>query len=410
MGDKVLARRLMEEAGLPVVPGSELLASREGALSEARHLGFPLLIKAVAGGGGRGMRTVYDPEELARALESAGLEAASAFGNAGLYLEKLLSPVRHVEVQIIADAHGNIVALGERECSIQRRHQKLIEEAPSPAVDEAARQRLMGLAVKAARVAGYENVGTVEFLLDREGNIHFLEMNTRLQVEHPVTELVTGVDMVADQILVAAGERLPYRQEDVHLCGWAIECRIVAEDPFHDFLPSVGRVTFVSEPGGPGVRVDSALYHGLEIPVYYDSLIAKLSTWGRNRQEALNRMRRALREFKIVGVNTNIPFHLHVMEDIDFITGRLDTSFVERRFDARPGQRMGEKEIAILASVLLAQGGRRPRPRRSIGDGSPWRLRGRPLRRWPGPGAGWQTGRAIPLRGSPGPGGPGKRG
>ncbi|HEU4759700.1 MAG TPA: acetyl-CoA carboxylase biotin carboxylase subunit [Dehalococcoidia bacterium] len=395
MGDKVQARRVMQEAGLPVVPGTEELTSEGVAVAAATGIGYPILIKATAGGGGRGIRTVYRSEELPMALEAARQEAASAFGHGALYMEKFLEPVRHVEVQIIADGHGNVVSLGERECSIQRRHQKMIEEAPAIGVGRRLRARLREMAVAAVRAVGYENVGTLEFLIDRKGNVNFLEMNTRLQVEHPVTEMVTGVDLVADQIKVAAGEPLAYRQSDVQIRGWAIECRVATEDPFNSFLPSVGTVSLVTAPGGPGVRVDSALYDGLEISYYYDPLIAKLCTWGRDRTEAIQRMRRALREFKIVGVSTNIPFHLQVMENLHFQAGRLDTGFVEKHF--RPDQENGESEerVALLAAALLAH--RRGRTGATPGvagqrrsDG--WRLRGRPA----APGrAGWAQGRGT---------------
>jgi acetyl-CoA carboxylase biotin carboxylase subunit len=389
LGDKVQARKLMREAGIPVVPGSEEVTSKGQAASDATGIGYPIMIKAAAGGGGRGMRTVYRPEELPMALEAASREAASAFGHGALYLEKFLEPVRHIEVQIIADGKGNVVSLGERECSIQRRHQKMIEEAPSTAVDGKLRAQLEEMALRAARATGYTSVGTLEFLVDQEGQVNFLEMNTRLQVEHPVTELVTGVDLVADQILVAAGQELPYREARIQ--GWAIECRIAAEDPFNNFLPSVGTVSFVSVPGGPGVRVDSALYDGLEISYHYDPLIAKLCTWGRNRREAIQRMRRALQEFKIVGVSTNIPFHLQVMEDAHFVQGRLDTGFVEKRFDARKENGLGEAQVALLAAAVLAhrKGGRRTaRPDASPRRGS-WRLRNRPGRTEAGA-RGWQ--------------------
>ncbi|MFQ5879884.1 MAG: acetyl-CoA carboxylase biotin carboxylase subunit [Dehalococcoidia bacterium] len=379
MGDKVKARQVMQKAGVPVVPGSEEVASGDEAEREATRIGFPILIKATAGGGGKGMRTVFRSEDLPTALDGARREAASAFGHPGLYIEKFLEPVRHIEVQVIADEHGRVVALGERECSIQRRHQKMIEEAPSTAVDQRLRQRLLELATTAARAVSYHSVGTVEFLLDQEGRINFIEMNTRLQVEHPVTELVTGLDLVADQILVAAGEKLPYCQEDVAIRSWAMECRISAEDPFNNFLPSVGRISFVSEPGGPGVRVDSALYEGLEVSFYYDPLIAKLSTWGRDRAEAIRRMRRALLEFKVVGVHTNIPFHLQVMENPHFVAGRLDTAFVEKHFVGQAATGIPE-ETALLAAAVLAYRERQrpqasPAPGHSPGNG--WRIGGR---------------------------------
>jgi acetyl-CoA carboxylase biotin carboxylase subunit len=373
MGDKLRARQLMQEAGVPVVPGTEELSEQEEIEEAATRIGFPILVKAAAGGGGRGMRTVFRAEELPAALERARREAASAFGSGVVYLEKYLEPVRHIEVQVIADHHGNVVVLGERECSIQRRHQKIIEEAPSTAVDDDLRQRLMELARRAVTFVGYRSVGTLEFLLDQEGNINFLEMNTRLQVEHPVTEMVTGVDLVADQILVAAGERLPYRQEDIRLRGWAIECRITAEDPFQNFLPSVGTVTYVSVPGGPGVRVDSALYDGMEVTYYYDPLVAKLVTWGRDRRQAIARMRRALREFKIVGISTNIPFHLQVLEDPRFVAGRLDTRYVEKHYRPR-AERGDEERAAVLLAALLAHS-RRASPRPVVVDsGGGWRL------------------------------------
>ena len=378
LGDKVQARRLMREAGIPVVPGSEEVTSHGKAASAATGIGYPIMIKATAGGGGRGMRTVYRPEELPTALEAASQEAASAFGHGALYLEKFLEPVRHIELQIIGDTRGNVATLGERECSIQRRHQKMIEEAPSTAVDSRLRQQLSEMALRAARATGYTSVGTLEFLVDQEGRVIFLEVNTRLQVEHPVTELVTGVDLVADQILVAAGEELPYREVSVQ--GWALECRIAAEDPFNNFLPSVGTVSFVSVPGGPGVRVDSALYDGLEISYHYDPLIAKLCTWGRTRLEAIQRMRRALREFKIVGINTNIPFHLQVLEDTHFLQGKLDTTFVERRFAPRRDHGMVHEQLALLAAAVLAhrKGARRPNAQSRRPKGSGWRLLNQP--------------------------------
>jgi len=359
LGDKLESRRLMSEAGIPVVPGSRELATAETAATAATRIGYPLLVKAASGGGGKGIRAVYRAEELPIAMEMASREAGSAFGNGALYLEKFLETVRHVEVQIIADHHGNVVALGERECSIQRRYQKMIEEAPSTAVDDALRQRLIEMAVRAGKAADYVNVGTIEFLLDEEGNPSFLEVNTRLQVEHPVTELVTGIDLVADQLLVAEGEALPYRQEEIRVRGWAIECRISAEDPFNEFFPSVGKVSFVSEPGGPGVRVDSALYDGAYIPHYYDPLIAKLSVRGRDRAEAIRRMRRALQEFKIVGVSTNIPFHLQVMDNVHYNAGALGTDLAETHFRFDQQDELENEEIALVAASLLAHSKRK---------------------------------------------------
>ncbi len=380
LGDKIKARRLMSQAGLPVVPGSKELATADTAALAATRIGYPILVKAAAGGGGRGIRAVFRAEELPIALEVASREAGSAFGNGALYLEKFLEPVRHIEVQIVADHHGNVVALGERECSIQRRYQKMIEEAPSTAVDKALRERLVEMAVRAGKAAHYANVGTIEFLLDEEGNPSFLEANTRLQVEHTVTELVTGVDLVADQMLVASNEPLPYRQDEIRLRGWAIECRIAAEDPFNEFLPSVGRVSFVSEPGGPCVRVDSALYEGTSIPHYYDPLIAKLSAWGRDRPEAIRRMRRALQEFKIVGVSTTIPFHLQMMDNVHFIAGTLDTAFLEKHFRLDQQDELENEQIALVAACLLAHNKRKEALTSSsptdVSSG-PWRLQSR---------------------------------
>jgi acetyl-CoA carboxylase biotin carboxylase subunit len=380
LGDKIQGRRLMSKAGIPVVPGTRELATADTAALAATRIGYPILVKAAAGGGGKGIRAVYRAEELPIALEAASREAGSAFGNGALYLEKFLEPVRHVEVQIIGDHHGNVIALGERECSIQRRYQKMIEEAPSTAVDEALRQRLVEMAVKAAKAVHYANVGTIEFLLDEEGNPSFLEVNTRLQVEHTVTELVAGVDLVSDAILVAAGEPLPYRQDEIRLRGWAIECRIAAEDPFNEFLPSVGKVSYVSEPGGPGVRVDSALYEGTNIPHYYDPLIAKLSTRGRDRPEAIRRMRRALQEFKVVGVSTTIPFHLQMMDNVHFIAGTLDTAFLEKHFRLDQQNELENEKIALVAASLLAHSKRKEAPTFSAlarAAGGPWRLQGR---------------------------------
>ena len=281
------------------------------------------------------------------------MKAQTAFGDGGVYLERYLAPVRHIEVQVIADRLGNVVALGERECSVQRRHEKLIEEAPSPAVADYQRAYLYGFATRLARAAGYENVGTVEFLLDPQGDIRFLEMNTRLQVEHPVTEMVTGLDLVADQIRIAAGEPLAYSQHDIALRGSAIECRISAEDPFNDFLPSVGRVRFVREPAGPGIRVESGLFDGAEVSVYYDPLLAKVTAWGRDRDEALRRMRRALREFKVAGVHTNISFLEFVLDHADFEAGEIDTAFIERHF--RPDELIRDQflRVAVIAAVAL---------------------------------------------------------
>jgi len=354
MGDKVQARKAMKAAGVPVVPGTEEGVSDEEAIAAAEAIGYPLLIKAAAGGGGKGMRTVRTPDELPRALAAARREAKAAFGDDRVYLEKLIENARHVEIQILGDEYGNVIHLGERECSIQRRHQKLIEEAPSTAVDDDLRRRMGEVAVRAAQAVGYTNAGTVEFLLDKEGNFYFLEMNTRLQVEHPVTEMVTGVDIVKEQLAIAAGRRLRWKQEDIQMKGWAIECRITAEDPFHNFMPNGGTVTYLKEPTGPGVRVESSLYEGMEVSLHYDPMLSKLIVWGENRAEAILRMRRALEEYRVGGIKTIIPFHIQVMNSTQFIAGLLDTRFIER-LDMGSSARGQRRHIAAIAAALLTQ-------------------------------------------------------
>jgi acetyl-CoA carboxylase biotin carboxylase subunit len=330
MGDKARARRAMKKAGVPVLPGSEgPVESEEKAQKVAKDLGFPVIIKAVAGGGGRGMRIVRAAGDLGRALKTAQREAEAAFGVGDVYLEKYVDAARHIEVQVIGDHHGAAVHLGERECSIQRRHQKLIEEAPSAALTEKQRRRLGSTVVDAARAVQYTNAGTFEFLLDEAGNFYFLEVNTRLQVEHPVTEFITGVDIVKEQIRVAAGERLAFKQGDVTFTGHAIECRINAEDPV-TFTPSPGVVHAFSVPGGPGIRVDTFAHAEATISPYYDSLIAKVIAWGRDRQEAVARMRRTLELTVIEGIKTSIPLHLKVLSDPDFLAARINTSFMDR--------------------------------------------------------------------------------
>ncbi len=334
MGDKGVARATVAAAGVPVVPGTEAEGNLrdEDLLDIAPKIGFPLLIKATAGGGGKGMREVTAPEQMPGLLQAARREAEAAFGDGNVYLEKLLLDARHIEFQILADAHGNVIHLGERECSLQRRHQKLLEESPSPFMDGELRQRMGDLACKAASSVDYLNAGTIEFLVDQDKNIYFLEMNTRLQVEHPVTEMVTGVDIVKEQIRIARGRKMRYSQEDIQLNGWAIECRINAEDPYSEFLPSTGHISSVITPSGPGVRVDTGVYAGFTITPYYDSLISKLICWGETRGEAILRMRRALDEFRILGVKTNIPFHQRILDSPRFIGGQFDTRFVEERF------------------------------------------------------------------------------
>lgn len=358
MGDKMTARNTVTAAGVPVVPGTE----GEGALSDeellavAPQIGFPLLIKATAGGGGKGMREVKSLEEMPTLLQSARREAESAFGDGNVYLEKLVEGARHIEIQILADAHGNVIHLGERECSLQRRHQKLLEEAPSPELDEELRARMGAVAVKAAQAVNYLNAGTIEFLLDKDHNFYFLEMNTRLQVEHPVTEMVTGIDIVKEQIRIARGRVLSYKQEDVRFNGHAIECRINAEDPYNNFMPSTGRITHSLIPTGPGVRVDTGVYPGFEITPFYDPMIAKLIVWGETRAQAILRMRRALEEYRIVGVRTNIPFHQTMMDSHRFMGGQYDTRFVEERFSMEENEenRKNYEETAALLATLVA--------------------------------------------------------
>ncbi|MBF6611875.1 MAG: acetyl-CoA carboxylase biotin carboxylase subunit [Chloroflexi bacterium] len=355
LGDKLTARRTAEAAGVPVVPGTDVaLDNAEEAAAAAKGIGYPALIKASAGGGGKGMRVVNSPSELESALRSASSEAYSSFGSGVVYLEKYLDSVRHVEIQVLADEHGNVIHLGERECSVQRRHQKLIEESPSVAVDARLRERMGAVAVAAARAAGYSSAGTVEFLVDRRKNFYFLEVNTRLQVEHPVTELVTGIDLVLEQFRIASGRPLRLAQSDIGLRGHAIECRIAAEDPFNNFVPSLGDITALTEPSGPGVRVDSSIYRGGRVSIYYDPMIAKLIVWAPTRALAILRMRRALEEYRIVGVQTNIPFHLAVMDSIDFQRGRLDTKFVERFLTSGGMSKGVEEDLSPVAAIVGA--------------------------------------------------------
>ena len=382
LGDKVAARKTIMRAGVPVVPGTEGVVSVEEAPSVAARVGYPVLIKAAAGGGGKGIRIVPTPEELEGALRVAASEAKAAFGDEGVYIEKFLRRVRHVEVQVMGDRYGNVVALGERECSIQRRHQKLIEESPSVAVDEALRERMQAAAVAAAQASGYYNAGTVEFLLDPDGNFYFLEVNTRLQVEHPVTEWLTGRDLVADQIRVAAGEPLGYTQADVVRRGHAIEARITAEDPWNSFLPSLGVVEYVSEPSGPGIRVDSAIYSGGEIPYFYDPMLAKVIAWGQDRHQAIDRLKRALREYLVVGVQSNIPFHLQILDDERFLRGDIHTGFLDEEFQMAPLDRDGSEDVALMVAAILSHLKKR-QPAMEYGpaaaEGANWRAAGRSM-------------------------------
>jgi acetyl-CoA carboxylase, biotin carboxylase subunit len=330
LGDKARARRAMKKAGIPILPGSDgPVEGEEKAAKVAKDLGYPVIIKAVAGGGGRGMRVIRNPSELGKALKTAQREAEAAFGVGDVYIEKYVERPRHIEFQVLGDHHGAVVHLGERECSIQRRHQKLLEEGPSVAVTEKMRRKLGSAVVDAARAVQYTNAGTFEFLLDEKGSFYFLEVNTRIQVEHPVTEFITGVDIVKEQIRIAAGERLLFKQGDVTFTGHAIECRVNAEDP-ETFAPSPGTIHAFSVPGGPGVRVDTFAHSDCTISPYYDSMIAKIIAHGRDRQEAIARMRRTLEMTVIDGIKTTIPLHLRILADPDFIAGRLNTSFMER--------------------------------------------------------------------------------
>jgi acetyl-CoA carboxylase biotin carboxylase subunit len=330
MGDKSRAKKAMAKAGVPVVPGSNgVVEDEETAVRTAREVGFPVMLKASAGGGGRGMRIVRDSADLAQSFRSAQAESQAAFGVPDIYIEKYVERPRHVELQVMADSKGNVVHLGERECSIQRRHQKIIEEAPSMMVSDKLRKKMGKTAVEAASAVQYVNAGTIEFLVDADGRYYFMEMNTRIQVEHGVTELVTGRDLVKEQILVAAGEPLSFPQKAVRLEGHAVECRINAEDPV-TFVPSPGRIRHFHQPGGPGVRVDTFAYEGCDISPYYDSMIAKIMTHGRTRDEAIARMRRCLEMTVVEGIKTNIPLHRRILDDPDFIAGRFDTSFMER--------------------------------------------------------------------------------
>jgi acetyl-CoA carboxylase biotin carboxylase subunit len=338
LGDKARARRAMKKAGLPILPGSDgPVDSEEKAARISKDLGYPVIIKAVAGGGGRGMRVIREPGELGKALKTAQREAEAAFGVGDVYVEKYVERPRHIEFQVLGDHHGAVVHLGERECSIQRRHQKLLEEGPSVAVTEKMRRKLGATVVDAARAVQYTNAGTFEFLLDEKGNFFFLEVNTRIQVEHPVTVFITGIDIVKEQIRIAAGERLSFKQGDVTFTGHAIECRINAEDPV-TFAPSPGTIQAFSVPGGPGVRVDTFAHSDCTIPPYYDSLIAKIIAHGRDRQEAIARMRRTLEMTVIDGIKTSIPLHLRILSDPDFVAGRLSTSFMERFLTEKKGE------------------------------------------------------------------------
>ncbi len=367
MGDKMAARRVALQMKVPVVPGTERpLGDDAEAARIATEVGYPVMVKAAMGGGGKGMRLVRTPGELPGALRAARSEASAAFGDAAVYIERYVEEPRHIEVQVLGDGHGHVVHLGERECSIQRRHQKLIEESPSPFVDPDLRRRMGEAACRIAAAVGYVNAGTVEFLVDGDRNFYFLEMNTRLQVEHPVTELVTGRDLVKQQLRIAAGEKLGFTQDDVAWNGWAIECRINAEDPYAGFIPSPGRIVSLRPASGPWVRDDSGVYSGYTIPRFYDTLMAKLIVWGSDREAAIACMTRALAEYKVVGVQTTIPILQHIMRDEDFVAGRLSTQFLERLMGVdRPEAAGRRRTVALIAAALAAYdraGKRAPAP------------------------------------------------
>jgi acetyl-CoA carboxylase biotin carboxylase subunit len=360
MGSKTRARQAMEKAGVPFVPGtSRGVESYEQAEQVAAKIGYPVMLKAAAGGGGKGMRLVHESGRLKPALEAARSEAERSFGDSEVYIEKAIVNPRHIEMQVLADEHGNTVYLGERECSLQRRHQKVLEEAPSPIVDPDMRRRMGEVAVRVAQAANYTNAGTVEFLVDPDKNFYFLEMNTRLQVEHPVTELITGLDLVHLQIRIAAGERLPFSQEDVQLRGHAIECRIYAEDPDNNYFPSPGRITLLLAPAGPGIRCDSGMYEGWNVPIDYDPLLAKLIGYGTDRNQAIARLTRALSEYFVGGIKTNISLFRRILRDADFCAAKLDTGFLDRmlkRPEDMPQDSTSSEVAAIAAGVFAMLG------------------------------------------------------
>ena len=355
MGSKTRARQAMEKKGIPFVPGtSSGVASAEQAREVAAKIGYPVMLKAAAGGGGKGMRLVQSESELGSALDAAQSEARRSFGDGEVYIEKALINPRHIEMQILADEHGNTVYLGERECSIQRRHQKVLEESPSPIVNPEMRRRMGEIAVRVARAAAYTNAGTVEFLVDEDRNFYFLEMNTRLQVEHPVTELTTGLDLVHLQIRIAAGEPLPFTQKDISIRGHAMECRIYAEDPDNNYFPSPGTISLLLDPSGPGIRLDSGVYEGWTVPIEYDPLLAKLIGYGADRPQAISRLVRALNESFVGGVKTNLPLFRRILGEPDFQAGKVDTGYLDRLLKSKPAEGKHEENIAAIAAGLFA--------------------------------------------------------
>jgi len=385
MGDKTNARVAAVRAGAPIVPGAtEPLVDETDARKVAAEIGYPVMLKASAGGGGKGMRVVRSAEEIGAAFQMAGAEAQSAFGDPSVYVEKFIERPRHIEIQIVADEYGNVIHLGERECSIQRRHQKVIEECPASFNDPDLRARMGEAAVKISRAANYFSVGTIEFLVDARKNFYFLEMNTRLQVEHPVTELVTGIDLAQEQIRIAAGEKLTIRQEDLRWKGSAIECRVYAENPDQNFLPSPGRITRLSVPSGPGVRDDSGVYQGWEVPIFYDPMISKLATWGATRDEAIARMKRALGEYQVGGIHTTIPFFLSVLDDEEFTSGEIDTGYIARFLERRKAKDVARNDgddariaAAIVAAINFTKQSKATAAAAPVERASKWKLAGR---------------------------------
>jgi acetyl-CoA carboxylase biotin carboxylase subunit len=396
MGSKTVARHTLTQADLPVVPGTDRnLESLEEAQRVADEIGYPVMLKASGGGGGKGLRLVRSTAELESAYSTARSEAQNAFGDPSLYLEKYLDRPRHIEIQILGDQFGHLIHLGERECSLQRRHQKLLEECPSPIVDEDLRRRMGETAVRIGKLAGYWNAGTVEFLVDQSRNFYFLEMNTRLQVEHPVTELVLGIDLVKEQIRIGAGEKLAWRQRDVRMRGAAIECRIYAEDPTNNFFPSPGYISRLQVPAGPGVRRDSGVYEGWTVPLEYDPLLSKVAVWGTERAEAIARMKRALGEYEIFGIKTNIPFFRRLLEHPEFVAGRLDTGLIDRLLAAglmEEGPPSIEEERVAMLAAALHVGGHEGKKMPASTRGSTWKNAGRNamLNQWPRRGS-WRS-------------------
>lgn len=380
LGDKIASKETMNKAGIPVIPGSDGAVEKEDvAYNIVEQIGFPVLIKAAGGGGGKGMRVVREKKDLRGSMKQAMSEAQSAFGNPTIFIEKFLESPRHIEFQILADNHGNVIHLGERECSVQRRHQKLIEESPSAIMTPELRRQMGEAAVKAVTVSQYNNAGTVEFMVDKDKNFYFLEMNTRLQVEHPVTELITGIDIVKEQFRIASGERLRLKQDDIVMNGAAIECRISAEDPENNFAPSTGKIAELVEPGGIGVRVDSGVHEGFEVPIYYDPLIAKLLVWAPTRKNAISRMKRALAEYDIRGIKTSIPFHILVMGHPRFMEGDYDTTFIDKvlgKIEYKKNNYGVAAISSVIGKMLSSERARTPTAKHGAAI-SPWKIAGR---------------------------------